>query len=265
MVDVMGGDVDSAGDQGRVSRGLEDKRMGRDERRAKESRVLMRRVEYFSAAMPWTEVVSAWGLARVTSLGYLRSDRLTAATAACDFPPTPILSKDITVLIFFFPIRFAMLICTARSRCYTFPTVKQGVLAFAKKAPRRQNFLDGPLPSRIRSDVQKQNSHSTIASPFRTQQSPFRCLREFHLSQTIRFLHQAADMEHRAFIALGSNLGDRVSMIEKACKEMDATGKIHVLRTSSLWETKAMYVLDQDKFVNGVCEVSLPFSLTIYT
>ncbi|KAF2111183.1 Dihydropteroate synthase-like protein [Lophiotrema nucula] len=62
-------------------------------------------------------------------------------------------------------------------------------------------------------------------------------------------------MKHRAFIALGSNLGDRVAMIETACRKMDATGVIRVLRTSGLWETKAMYVLDQDKFVNGVCEV----------
>lgn len=62
-------------------------------------------------------------------------------------------------------------------------------------------------------------------------------------------------MKHRAFVALGSNLGDRMAMIEQACNEMDRTGKIRLLRTSSLWETKAMYVLDQDKFVNGVCEV----------
>ena len=69
-------------------------------------------------------------------------------------------------------------------------------------------------------------------------------------------------MKHRAFIALGSNLGDRVAMIERACNEMDQTGKIKVRRTSSLWETKAMYVLDQDKFVNGVCEVSVHPGLT---
>ncbi|KAJ4291902.1 trifunctional dihydropteroate synthetase [Kalmusia sp. IMI 367209] len=67
-------------------------------------------------------------------------------------------------------------------------------------------------------------------------------------------------MKHRAFVALGSNLGNRVAMIEQACQEMDRTGKIKVLRTSSLWETKAMYVLDQDKFVNGVCEVETSLS-----
>ncbi|KKA30228.1 hypothetical protein TD95_003749, partial [Thielaviopsis punctulata] len=35
---------------------------------------------------------------------------------------------------------------------------------------------------------------------------------------------------------------------------MDKRG-IRVLRTSSLWETEPMYVLDQDRFVNGACEV----------
>ncbi|CAK7198793.1 trifunctional dihydropteroate synthetase [Sporothrix eucalyptigena] len=58
----------------------------------------------------------------------------------------------------------------------------------------------------------------------------------------------------RAYIALGGNLGDRIGWIEKACREMDSRG-IRVLRTSSLWETEPMYVLEQDKFANGVCEV----------
>lgn len=57
-----------------------------------------------------------------------------------------------------------------------------------------------------------------------------------------------------AYIALGSNLGDRVTEIEKACHEMDARG-IKVKRTSNLWETEPMYVLEQDRFVNGACEV----------
>ncbi|KAI0470152.1 Dihydropteroate synthase [Xylaria cf. heliscus] len=57
-----------------------------------------------------------------------------------------------------------------------------------------------------------------------------------------------------AYIALGSNMGDRVAMIEQACYQMDTRG-IKVKRTSSLWETEPMYVLDQDRFVNGACEV----------
>ena len=58
-----------------------------------------------------------------------------------------------------------------------------------------------------------------------------------------------------AYIALGSNLGDRIAEIEKACNEMDRRG-IRVKRTSSLWETEPMYVKDQDRFINGACEVS---------
>lgn len=57
-----------------------------------------------------------------------------------------------------------------------------------------------------------------------------------------------------AYVALGSNLGDRIAEIEKACREMDARG-IKVKRTSSLWETEPMYFADQDRFVNGACEV----------
>lgn len=59
----------------------------------------------------------------------------------------------------------------------------------------------------------------------------------------------------RAFIALGSNLGDRVAMIEEACREMEARG-IKIRRTSSLFETAPMYVVDQGTFLNGACEVS---------
>lgn len=61
-------------------------------------------------------------------------------------------------------------------------------------------------------------------------------------------------MKRTAYIALGSNLGDRIGWIEKACTEMDRRG-LRVKRTSSLWETEPMYVLEQDRFVNGACEV----------
>lgn len=58
-----------------------------------------------------------------------------------------------------------------------------------------------------------------------------------------------------AYIALGSNIDDRVSMIEEACRRMRSRG-INVKRTSSLWETKPMYVVDQGNFLNAACEVS---------
>ncbi len=66
-------------------------------------------------------------------------------------------------------------------------------------------------------------------------------------------LHQRI-APHRAMIALGSNIGDRVSMIEQACEMMPVWG-INVKATSLLYETAPMYVTDQDAFYNGVCEV----------
>lgn len=65
---------------------------------------------------------------------------------------------------------------------------------------------------------------------------------------------QGSMQTHRAFIALGSNVGDRVEMIERACLELNRAN-IKVKRTSSLFETTPMYVLDQGTFINGVCEV----------
>ncbi len=64
---------------------------------------------------------------------------------------------------------------------------------------------------------------------------------------------------HKAYIALGSNLGNRVEEIELACNEMTSRG-IKVRRTSSLWETEPMYVLDQDRFLNAACEVCKAFT-----
>jgi hypothetical protein len=59
----------------------------------------------------------------------------------------------------------------------------------------------------------------------------------------------------RAFIAFGSNLGDRVGYIEKALKEMEKR-QLKIKSVSALYETDPMYVTNQDTFLNGVCEVS---------
>lgn len=62
-------------------------------------------------------------------------------------------------------------------------------------------------------------------------------------------------MTHKAVVALGSNMGDRVGHIEAALGEMRKTG-FRILKTSHLYETKPMYYENQDSFVNGVCQVS---------
>lgn len=59
-----------------------------------------------------------------------------------------------------------------------------------------------------------------------------------------------------AFLGLGSNVGDRFANIEKACRALETQDNIKLLRTSGLWETEPMYVTDQNRFLNGACEVS---------
>ena len=59
---------------------------------------------------------------------------------------------------------------------------------------------------------------------------------------------------HRAYVALGSNIGNRLGFVESACQEMNDRGT-SVIRTSALYETKPMYLEDQQCFVNGACEV----------
>lgn len=81
---------------------------------------------------------------------------------------------------------------------------------------------------------------------------------EPHMDSQMHSVHSGSQL-HRAFIALGSNVGDRVEMIERACLELERAN-IKVKKTSSLFETTPMYVLDQDTFINGVCEVGLPLS-----
>jgi 2-amino-4-hydroxy-6-hydroxymethyldihydropteridine diphosphokinase/dihydropteroate synthase len=130
-------------------------------------------------------------------------------------------------------------------------------VGFACSAAKRRKFSNGVIPFTLNTATTRKSNPYIVEDTRRHLLSRRRTARGGSFRQQSRLLHQATRMEHRAFIALGSNLGDRVAMIESACKEMDRTGKLKVLRTSSLWETKAMYVLDQDNFVNGVCEVRL--------
>jgi hypothetical protein len=74
-----------------------------------------------------------------------------------------------------------------------------------------------------------------------------------HLGRPARFA-KAASM-HRALIAFGSNMGHRVSDIERALMEMDKR-RLKIKSVSRLYETEPMYVTDQDVFLNGACEVS---------
>ena len=79
---------------------------------------------------------------------------------------------------------------------------------------------------------------------------------QYEHSQCNLLSNQFQSGRHRALLALGSNLGNRVEMIESAVREMGDRG-VTVVRTSALYETKPMYLEDQESFINGACEVRI--------
>jgi 2-amino-4-hydroxy-6-hydroxymethyldihydropteridine diphosphokinase len=56
-----------------------------------------------------------------------------------------------------------------------------------------------------------------------------------------------------AYIALGSNLGDRYQFIHDAIKKLSCIGKVKT--TSFLYETTPMYHLEQPRFLNAACQL----------
>lgn len=65
----------------------------------------------------------------------------------------------------------------------------------------------------------------------------------------------AAASRPRVFIAVGSNIGDRVGHVRRAVRALQDAG-CTLVDTSRLYESEPMYVEDQDRFLNGVVEVS---------
>ncbi|KAL7752988.1 trifunctional dihydropteroate synthetase [Sorochytrium milnesiophthora] len=61
---------------------------------------------------------------------------------------------------------------------------------------------------------------------------------------------------HTAYIAMGSNLGDRAGHIHAALFAMTQDGQSRIVNTSFLYETAPMYVTDQPMFLNAVCKIA---------
>lgn len=64
----------------------------------------------------------------------------------------------------------------------------------------------------------------------------------------------------RAYVGLGSNLGDGRSLICQALGELDCQCGIRVLRRSSLYSTEAWGLGDQPDFINAVAELDSSLS-----
>ncbi|MFD0591143.1 2-amino-4-hydroxy-6-hydroxymethyldihydropteridine diphosphokinase [Paenibacillus sp. GCM10027627] len=63
-----------------------------------------------------------------------------------------------------------------------------------------------------------------------------------------------------AYIALGSNMGDREELLEQAIRLLDARDDINVLRWSGMYETDPVGYTDQPPFLNMAIAVSTTLS-----
>lgn len=59
----------------------------------------------------------------------------------------------------------------------------------------------------------------------------------------------------RAYLGLGGNMGDRLSLLSQAVKLLDLTQGISVNRISSIYETAPVGLLEQPHFYNLVVEI----------
>ncbi|KAE9363122.1 folic acid synthesis protein-like protein [Stipitochalara longipes BDJ] len=136
--------------------------------------------------------------------------------------------------------------------------VGRRTLAFGNVSLSRSHGV--PAVSYVRTAVRCQSSSER--APKATQWTPH-SLNDFQShsvgNDTSPHFSKKTPTVHTAYIALGSNLGDRIGWIEKACKHMSSRG-LKIKRTSCLWETEPMYVVDQGSFINGVCEVETTLS-----
>lgn len=62
-------------------------------------------------------------------------------------------------------------------------------------------------------------------------------------------------MENLAYIALGSNMGDRFGYLKKALLLLESHEGIQVVNTSSIYETDPVGYTDQDQFLNMAVQV----------
>jgi 2-amino-4-hydroxy-6-hydroxymethyldihydropteridine diphosphokinase len=70
----------------------------------------------------------------------------------------------------------------------------------------------------------------------------------------------ASSVMPRAYIALGSNLGDRRATIDAAVDELSAHPAIDLVEISTLVDTAPVGYLDQPRFLNGVAAVDTELS-----
>jgi 2-amino-4-hydroxy-6-hydroxymethyldihydropteridine diphosphokinase len=67
-------------------------------------------------------------------------------------------------------------------------------------------------------------------------------------------------VENKAFISLGSNMGNRYDYLKSAIQHLKGDSKIIVVNYSSIYETDPVGYQDQDLFLNMVIEIITDYS-----
>src|SRR5919201_263297 len=62
----------------------------------------------------------------------------------------------------------------------------------------------------------------------------------------------------RAFVGLGSNLGDRENVLNRAVEALGALSGTDVVAVSSFRDTEPLGIVDQPRFLNGAAELDEP-------
>ena len=60
---------------------------------------------------------------------------------------------------------------------------------------------------------------------------------------------------NKAYLGLGTHVGDREEYLKKACKLINDNTKINIINASKVYETKAWGYTDQDDFLNMCLEI----------
>jgi len=80
----------------------------------------------------------------------------------------------------------------------------------------------------------------------------------FSTSSTTSSSSSTSTRQQDVYIALGSNIGDRIQALHEALKELQTIGTLKC--TSYLYETPPMYLNDQPSFLNAACHIMTDLS-----
>jgi 2-amino-4-hydroxy-6-hydroxymethyldihydropteridine diphosphokinase len=74
-------------------------------------------------------------------------------------------------------------------------------------------------------------------------------------------INKQKNLRNIAYIALGSNKGDRIGYLRNACAELSDSSKVIIIKSSSVYETKPFGKVDQADFLNAVIKIKTTYKL----